>query len=74
MLWSKRSKYLCRGEKANLNQIYSQNRKHRERSKYLLSVEVVLDKDGASLPARLVFVRNKSNRRTVDLFRKSIRL
>ena len=46
-------------------EIYRQNRKRRGRSKYLLSVEVeVCSSDRSeSVPARLVFVRNRSNRK-----------
>ena len=51
------------GERLNIKQIYSRNRKKRGRSKYLLSVEITLEKDGEILPARIVCVRNKSNRK-----------
>lgn len=46
-----------------LTAIYKQNRKRRGRSRYLLSVEVSLEKDGKSIPARIVFVRNKNKRK-----------
>ena len=36
---------------------------HRARSKYLLSVEAVVCKGDESLPVRLVFVRNRNNRK-----------
>ncbi|MCD8067744.1 MAG: transposase [Lachnospiraceae bacterium] len=39
------------------------NRKRRGRSKYLLSIDVTIQKDGKTLPARIVCVRNKSNRK-----------
>lgn len=54
------------GEKILLNvkEIYSRNKKRRGRSKYLLSVDVtVSDKDGKSIPAKLVYARNHSNRK-----------
>jgi hypothetical protein len=50
-------------QKMNVKQIYAGNRKRHGRSKYLLSVEIMLEKDDESLPARLVFVRNKMNRK-----------
>ena len=36
---------------------------HRGRSRYLLSVEVALVKDGHSIPARIVYVRNRNKRK-----------
>ena len=46
-----------------LTEIYKQNKKRRGRSRYLLSVEVTLIKDGKSIPARIVYVRNKNKRK-----------
>jgi IS4 transposase len=48
-----------------VTKIYSRNRKRRGRSKYLLSVEVELcDRDRTeSIPARLVYVRKRGNRK-----------
>ena len=37
--------------------------KRRGRSRYLLSVSVTMEKDGESLPAKFVYVRNKSSRK-----------
>jgi len=56
-------KYLVNGTKLTLKQIYAANKKRRGRAKYLLSVEVLLynDKD-ETLPARIVFVRDRNNR------------
>ena len=56
-------KYLADGTKKTLKQIYSSNKKRSGRAKYLLSVEVMLynDKD-ETLPARIVFVRDRNNR------------
>lgn len=54
------------GEQKNLNvkEIYSRNRKRRGLSRYLLSVEVtVSDSNGNTIPARLVYARNHSNRK-----------
>ena len=56
--------YLVNGEKMTLNQIYDTHKKRRGRSRYLLSVEVLLYNDaGQTLPARIVFVRNKNKRK-----------
>jgi len=63
MVKKSKTKYLLDGERISLKQIYSRNRKRRGRSRYLLSVEVTLEKDGETMPARIVFVRNKSNRK-----------
>lgn len=50
--------------KLDVREIYARNKKRRGRSRYLLSVEVVIsDKEGRSRPARLVYVRNRSNRK-----------
>lgn len=58
-----KTKYLYNGENLNVKEIYSRNKKRRGRSRYLLSVLVTIEKDGESIPAKLVFVRNKSNRK-----------
>lgn len=51
-------------QKLNVKEIYGRNRKRRGRSKYLLSVDVtVSDRDGNTIPARLVYARNHSNRK-----------
>ena len=50
--------------KLDVKEIYSRNKKRRGRSKYLLSVNVnVSDKNGNSISARLVYARNKNNRK-----------
>ena len=50
--------------KLDVKEIYSRNKKRRGRSKYLLSVEVrITDKDGRTMPARLVYARNRSKRK-----------
>ena len=63
MMKKSRTKYRYQGEKFNVKEIYSRNRKRRGRSRYLLSVLVEIEKDGESIPAKLVFVRNKSRRK-----------
>ena len=56
--------YLIDGEKKTLKQIYDMNKKRRGRSHYLLSVEVLLyNGEGKTLPARIVFVRDRKNRK-----------
>lgn len=51
-------------QKLNVKEIYSRNKKRRGRSRYLLSVEVTIsDKAGRSIPARLVYVRNRAKRK-----------
>lgn len=55
-------KYGYAGESLNIKEIYSRNRKRRGRSKYLLSVNVTIGKEDA-IPAKIVCVRNKSNRK-----------
>ena len=63
MLKKSRTKYLYDGQKLNVKEIYSRNKKRRGCSRYLLSVSVDIEKDGESIPAKLVYVRNKSRRR-----------
>jgi hypothetical protein len=55
--------YLYNGKMQPLTEIYKQNKKRRGRSRYLLSVEVTLIKDGKSIPGRIVYVRNKNKRK-----------
>ncbi len=51
-------------QKLNVKEIYSRNKKRRGRSKYLLSVNVsISDSNGNSMPAKLVYARNHSNRK-----------
>ena len=63
MMKKSKTKYLYRGEKLNIKEIYSRSRKRRGRSHYLLSGLVDVEKDGESIPAKLVYVRNKGNRK-----------
>jgi len=46
-----------------LIEIYKQNRKRRCLSKYLLSVEVSVAKDKDTIPARIIYVRNKAKKK-----------
>lgn len=46
-----------------ITEIYKQNKKRRGKSKYLLSVEIAVVKDQESVPARVIFVRNKNKRK-----------
>lgn len=51
-------------EKLDVKEIYSRNRKRRGKSKYLLSINVkVSDQSGTTIPAKLVYARNHSNRK-----------
>lgn len=59
---SSRIQYLYEGRKLNIKQIYAKNRKRRGRSEYLLSVEVMVGKENP-IPAKIVCVRNKANRK-----------
>ena len=58
-----RTKYLYNGEKPNVKEIYSRNKKRRGSSRYLLSVPVTVEKNDESIPAKFVYVRNKSKRK-----------
>lgn len=59
---SSKIKYSYCGEHLNIKEIYSQNKKRRGRSRYLLSVDVMIGK-GNPIPAKIVCVRNKANRK-----------
>ena len=59
---SSRIKYSYGGEQLNIKEIYSRNKKRRGRSKYLLSVDVMVGKENP-IPAKIVCVRNKANRK-----------
>ena len=58
---SSKIKYGYQDGSFNIKEIYSQNRKRRGRSKYLLSVDVTVGEE--KLPAKIICVRNKSNRK-----------
>lgn len=59
---SSKIKYSYCGEHLNIKEIYSRNKKRRGRSRYLLSVDVMVGK-GNPIPAKTVCVRNKANRK-----------
>lgn len=63
MMKKSKTKYSYQGERLNVKEIYRCNKKRRGRSRYLLPVLVEIEKDGESIPAKLVFVRNKSKRK-----------
>nr|WP_244324829.1 transposase [Sporofaciens musculi] len=46
-----------------LTTIYKKNRKRRGRSRYLLSVMVDVVKEGKTIPAKVVYIRNKNKRK-----------
>lgn len=46
-----------------LTSIYQKNRKRRGKSRYLLSVLVEVVKDGETIPAKVVYVRNRNKRK-----------
>ena len=57
-------KYLVNGTKMTLKEIYAANKKRPGRARYLLSTTVLLyDSEGGTLPARIVFVRERSKRK-----------
>lgn len=60
---SDKMKFEYNGEMKSVKEIYRMNHKRRGRSKYLLSVTVNVTRNGKSIPARIVFVRNRSNRK-----------
>ena len=59
---SSRIKYEYCGKQLNIKEIYSQNKKRRGRSEYLLSVDVKVGKE-EPIAAKIVCVRNKANRK-----------
>lgn len=59
---SSRIQYGYEGQKLNIKQIYAKNKKRRGRSKYLLSINVMVGKENP-IPAKIVCVRNKANRK-----------
>jgi hypothetical protein len=56
--------YEIGGERKTLKQIFDTSKKRRGKSRYLLCAEVTVASDGkTSVPARIVYVRNKANRK-----------
>ena len=60
---SSKIRYLYDGKKLSINKIFGICKKRRGRSKYLLSVNVEIEKDGTLIPARIVCVRNRNNKK-----------
>ena len=60
---SEKMTFFYEGQKRSLKEIYKMNRKRRGRSKYLLSVVIDIEKDDVIIPAKVVYVRNRSNRK-----------
>lgn len=63
---SSKIKYEYDGKRYDVKEIFSRCKKRRGRSRYLLSVEVKVGKDAPDehpIPAKLVFVRNRNNRK-----------
>jgi len=52
--------YFFEGKRQSVKDIYAKSKKRRGRSKYLLSAKVTVEKDGSTVEARLVFVRNRN--------------
>lgn len=59
---SSKIKYTYEGQSLNIKEIYARNKKRRGRSRYLLSVDVMVGKENP-IPAKIVCVRNRSNRK-----------
>ena len=58
---SEKSHFIHDGRMKSVLAIFRQSKKRRGNSKYLLSVEAAVTKEGKTLPVKLVFVRNRSN-------------
>ena len=54
--------YEYNGKMMSVCDIYKSKPKRRGRSKYLLSADITVEKNDTRIPAKLVFVRNRSNR------------
>nr|WP_242946432.1 transposase [Geosporobacter subterraneus] len=55
--------FLYNGKMQPITEIYKQNRKRRGCSKYLLSVEVTVVKNDETVPAKIIYVRNKNKKK-----------
>lgn len=60
---SSKVKYWYNGERLTINKIYGICKKRRGRSKYLLSINVEVEKDGNRIPAKIVCVRNRNKKK-----------
>lgn len=54
--------YIFQGKKQSAKDIFKQCKKRRGKSRYLLSVDIKIEKDDIIIPAKLVFVRNRNKR------------
>lgn len=54
--------YEYNGKMMSVCDIYKSKPKCRGRSKYILSADITVEKNDTRIPAKLVFVRNRSNR------------
>jgi len=58
-------RYLYNGEMKSISKIYGMNKKRRGKSRYLLSVDIYVKHEDftEAIPAKLVFVRDRNNRK-----------
>ena len=58
-------RYLYNGEMRSIKSIYNLNKKRRGKSRYLLSVDIMVKHEDfeESIPAKIVYVRDKNNRK-----------
>ena len=60
---SSKIRYIYDGKKLSISKIFGISKKRRGKSKYLLSVPVMVEKNGIQIPAKIVCVRNKNNKK-----------
>ena len=60
---SSKVKYIYGGKRMSISKIFGICKKRRGMSKYLLSVNVLVEKDGVQVPAKIVCVRNKKKKK-----------
>jgi 5-carboxymethyl-2-hydroxymuconate isomerase len=60
---SSKVRYIYEGERLSINKIFGICKKRRGKSKYLLSVNVFIEKDGVRIPAKIVCARNKKKKK-----------
>lgn len=58
---SSKIRYIYEGQRLSINKIFGICKKRRGKSKYLLSVNVTVEKNGTQIPAKIVCVRNRNN-------------
>ena len=56
-------KYIYGGKRMSISKIFGICKKRRGMSKYFLSVNVLVEKDGVQVPAKIVCVRNKKKKK-----------